>query len=113
MPNPPPPPLRPPISSYSDRVTPLLDATPPVPALIYAGANDFICNAFGNERWLDVLPWSGHYDFEDAEFVEWRVGGRAAGAVKGDGLALTFVRVDGAVRAGRGGRGGRVGVAQA
>lgn len=48
-----------------------------------------------------ALPWSGRYDFEDADFQDWSLddGGEAAapaGQVKGDGSALSFVRVLGA-----------------
>lgn len=58
-------------------------------------------NEFGNLRWVLALPWSGRYDFEDADFQDWSLddGGEAAapaGQVKGDGSALSFVRVLGA-----------------
>jgi len=43
-----------------------------------------------------ALPWSGRYDFEDADFQDWGLddgdNGAPAGQVKGDGLALSFVR---------------------
>ena len=58
-------------------------------------------NEFGNLRWVLAHPWSGRYDFEDADFQDWSLddGGEAAapaGQVKGDGSALSFVRVLGA-----------------
>lgn len=52
-------------------------------------------NEFGNLRWVLALPWSGRYDFEDADFQDWGLDGddgAPAGQVKGDGLALSFVR---------------------
>ena len=105
------------LRSYSDRVTPLVDAG--TRALVYVGMRDFICNWYGNERWVDALPWGGRYAFEDSDFVDWGVveeeeegeeaGARAgggppnpapgcarSGTVKGDGLALTFALVEGA-----------------
>jgi len=97
--------------SYADRVTPLVDGGA-ARFLIYVGTRDFICNWYGNERWVDALPWAGRYDFEDSDFVDWGVvgdggGGGAdapkpapgrvrAGTVKGDGLALTFALVEAA-----------------
>lgn len=100
------------LRNYDDRVTPLVDAG--TRALIYVGTRDFICNWYGNERWVDALPWAGRYDFEDSDFVDWGVaddapgaagqaaaprpgpGKKRAGTVKGDGLALTFALVEGA-----------------
>ena len=58
-------------------------------------------NEFGNLRWVLALPWSGRYAFEDADFQDWGLdddgegrknGAAPAGQVKGDGLALSFVR---------------------
>lgn len=106
------------LRSYADRVTPLVDSG--TRALIYVGTRDFICNWYGNERWVDALPWSGRYAFEDSDFVDWGVVGEAgeteeegggdisapkpkpapprtrAGTVKGDGLPLTFALVEAA-----------------
>lgn len=30
-----------------------------VRVMIYAGTDDFICNAIGNERWVEALEWPG------------------------------------------------------
>lgn len=59
-----------------------------IPALIYAGDVDFICNYIGNRAWTLALEWDGSSEFIAAEEHEW----------KGQGLArsangLTFLQV--------------------
>ena len=81
------------VRSYADRVTPLVDGDAGVRALIYVGQEDFICNWYGNLRWVLALPWGGRYDFEDSPFVDVTVDGAAVAAVKGDGLRLSYVNV--------------------
>ena len=79
--------------SYAYRVTPLVDGGAGVRGLIYVGQEDFICNWYGNLRWVLALPWSGRYDFEDSPFGDVVVGGKRLASVKGDGLRLTYVNI--------------------
>ena len=52
---------------YSSYVGELLDLN--VPVLVYSGVEDFICNYRGNEAWTNALQYSGHDEFENAEYV--------------------------------------------
>jgi cathepsin A (carboxypeptidase C) len=59
-----------------------------IPALIYAGDVDYICNYLGNRAWTLALPWKGAKAFSAATEHDW----------KGHGLArtaqgLTFLQV--------------------
>lgn len=65
------------MKDFSPYVADLLDAG--VPALIYAGDVDFVCNYLGNRAWVLGLEWSGKDDFNSAEEHDW----------KGKGLART------------------------
>jgi len=65
------------MKDFSGYVADLLDAE--IPALIYAGDVDFICNYLGNRAWTLGLDWKGHDDFKKAEEHSW----------KGKGLART------------------------
>ncbi|KAK9897505.1 peptidase S10, serine carboxypeptidase [Cystobasidium minutum MCA 4210] len=42
-----------------------------VSALLYSGARDFICNAKGNERWLEELEWSGQEGYQNTSLKPW------------------------------------------
>jgi len=42
-----------------------------IPALIYAGDVDFICNYLGNKAWTLNLEWDHKAEFNDAEEHEW------------------------------------------
>jgi len=59
-----------------------------IPALIYAGDVDFICNYLGNEAWTLNLEWDGHDEFVAAKQHDWKGAGlaRTAGG-------LTFLQV--------------------
>ncbi|CAL58491.1 Peptidase S10, serine carboxypeptidase, active site [Ostreococcus tauri] len=46
---------------YEDMIPPLLEAG--IRFMIYAGDQDFICNALGNERWVKAMKWSGRAAF--------------------------------------------------
>jgi len=74
------------MKDFSHYVADLLDAG--IPALIYAGDLDFICNYLGNKAWTYKLEWSGSEEFKAAEEHEWKTGGMARSA-KG----LTFMQV--------------------
>jgi len=45
-------------------IPPLLEAG--IRVMIYAGDQDFICNALGNERWVKAMRWTGREDFNAA-----------------------------------------------
>jgi len=74
------------MKDFSPYVADLLNAG--IPALIYAGDVDFICNYLGNRAWTLGLDWKSSKDFQVAEEHDW----------KGQGLArsaggLTFLQV--------------------
>ena len=60
-----------------------------IPALIYAGDVDFICNYLGNRAWTLGLDWSGAKDFVAAPEHDWKNGKGLARSAKG----LTFLQV--------------------
>ncbi|KAI0772250.1 serine carboxypeptidase [Irpex lacteus] len=66
-----------------------------VRALVYAGANDWICNWIGNQNMLLNLEWTGADAFRASTAKEWTVDGEVAGLTRSAGK-LTFVTVDGA-----------------
>lgn len=45
-------------------IPPLLEAG--IRVMIYAGDQDFICNALGNERWVKAMRWTGQEEFNAA-----------------------------------------------
>jgi len=74
------------MKDFAPYVGELLEAG--LPALIYAGDVDFICNYLGNQAWTLGLDWAHKDDFNAAEPHDW----------KGAGLArtsngLTFLQV--------------------
>lgn len=66
------------MKDFSGYVADLLDAD--IPALIYAGDVDFICNYLGNRAWTLALDWEGHGDFNKAEEHDWKGNGLARSA---------------------------------
>ncbi|KAF9527913.1 serine carboxypeptidase [Crepidotus variabilis] len=66
-----------------------------VKALIYVGANDWICNWVGNEAWTLALEWSGQDYFIDLPLRDWQVEGIVAGRTRSAG-GLTFATITGA-----------------
>ncbi|KAH9934973.1 serine carboxypeptidase [Fomitopsis serialis] len=66
-----------------------------VRALIYVGANDWICNWVGNDRMLLDLEWTGQEAFVKESLTEWTVDGAAAGLTRNVG-PLTFATIYGA-----------------
>ncbi|KAK0444660.1 serine carboxypeptidase [Desarmillaria tabescens] len=66
-----------------------------VRVLVYAGANDWLCNWVGNERWTLGLEWSGRKDFVRKRLQEWEVGGKVTGKTR-SAKGLTFATIDGA-----------------
>jgi cathepsin A (carboxypeptidase C) len=59
-----------------------------IPALIYAGDVDFICNYMGNRAWTLGLDWSYGEEFRSAEEHEWEGAGLARTS-----NGLTFLQV--------------------
>lgn len=59
-----------------------------IPALIYAGDVDFICNYLGNQAWTHGLEWKGGDDFRAATVHEWNGSGLARTA-----NGFTFLQV--------------------
>ncbi|KAK0193168.1 Alpha/Beta hydrolase protein [Armillaria mellea] len=76
-----------------DHVAALLERG--IKVLIYAGANDWICNWVGNERWTLALAWSGQKEFVSESLREWTVDGKVAGKTR-RAKGLTFATIDGA-----------------
>ncbi|KAI0077822.1 serine carboxypeptidase [Panus rudis PR-1116 ss-1] len=66
-----------------------------VKALIYVGANDWICNWIGNERMTLGLEWTHQETFNSQPLREWKVNGTVAGVTRSAG-PLTFVTIHGA-----------------
>jgi carboxypeptidase C (cathepsin A) len=44
-----------------------------IPALVYAGDVDFICNYLGNKAWTLKLEWEGEESFNGAEEHSWKI----------------------------------------
>mmetsp|Transcript_6680 Transcript_6680/g.11905 ORF Transcript_6680/g.11905 Transcript_6680/m.11905 type:complete len:605 (+) Transcript_6680:89-1903(+) len=60
-----------------------------IPALIYAGDLDFVCNYLGNREWTLKLDWKHHDEFNAAEEHDWNSGAGLARTSNG----LTFLQV--------------------
>jgi cathepsin A (carboxypeptidase C) len=75
------------MKDFSPYVSDLLDAG--IPALIYAGDVDFICNYLGNQAWTLGLDWSHSADFQAAGTHEWNGGAGVARTSNG----FTFLQV--------------------
>ncbi|KAL3778858.1 hypothetical protein HJC23_001469 [Cyclotella cryptica] len=60
-----------------------------IPALIYAGDVDFICNYLGNKAWTTELEWNHGAEFKAAEDHDWNNGAGLARTAGG----LTFLQV--------------------
>ena len=75
------------MKDFSGYVTELLEAG--LPALIYAGDVDFICNYLGNQAWTLGLEWSHKDDFTAAGTHDWSNGKGLARTANG----FTFLQV--------------------
>ncbi|KPV77963.1 uncharacterized protein RHOBADRAFT_50486 [Rhodotorula graminis WP1] len=64
-----------------------------VPVLMFAGAEDLICNHVGIERMIDNLEWNGETGFGNATQEEWHVDGRQAGTWT-TARNLTYVKIN-------------------
>ena len=59
-----------------------------IPALIYAGDVDFICNYMGSRAWTLALDWNGSDAFQAASEHDWKGAGLARTA-----QGLTYLQV--------------------
>jgi len=75
------------MKDFSQYVGELLDAD--IPALIYAGDVDFICNYLGNRAWTLGLDWGHKDEFNAADDHDWNDGKGLARTSNG----LTFLQV--------------------
>jgi len=64
-----------------------------IPALIYAGDVDFICNYLGNRAWTLALDWDHAEEFNAAEEHEWQDGAGDAAGLARTANGLTFLQV--------------------
>mmetsp|Transcript_1969 Transcript_1969/g.2664 ORF Transcript_1969/g.2664 Transcript_1969/m.2664 type:complete len:595 (-) Transcript_1969:175-1959(-) len=80
------------MKDFSPYVADLINAG--IPALIYAGDVDFICNYLGNKAWTLALDWDHTKEFNDAGEKEWgsHKDGSAAGLAR-TANGLTFLQV--------------------
>jgi cathepsin A (carboxypeptidase C) len=80
------------MKDFSPFVADLINAG--IPALIYAGDVDFICNYLGNQAWTLGLEWDHKDDFNKAEVKEWgkNPDGKAAGLARTSN-GFTFLQV--------------------
>ncbi|KAF5313260.1 hypothetical protein D9619_003740 [Psilocybe cf. subviscida] len=76
----------------TDYVSALLERG--VRILIYVGANDWIANHVGNERWTLALQWTGSKEFNSQPLRDWEVDGRPAGKTR-SAKGFTFVTIQG------------------
>ncbi len=75
------------MKNFAPYVTDLLNDG--IPALIYAGDADFLCNYLGNRAWTLNLDWSYKAEFNAAEEKDWNNGAGLARTANG----LTFLQV--------------------
>merc|ERR1711988_1142566 len=78
------------MTNLAPKVTDLLEAKHDI--LVYSGDKDFICNWRGGEAWSTKCDWSGKEQFDAFDYVDWKVDGKAAGALKSFNN-LHFLRV--------------------
>ncbi|KAL7541563.1 hypothetical protein ACHAXR_012801 [Thalassiosira sp. AJA248-18] len=75
------------MKNFAPYVADLLNAG--IPALIYAGDIDFVCNYLGNRAWTLNLDWTHKSEFQAAAEHDWNNGGGLARTANG----LTFLQV--------------------
>ncbi|BGP58777.1 Cell death protease [Rhodotorula toruloides] len=66
-----------------------------VPIMMFAGAEDLICNHVGIERMIENLEWNGEKGFGNATAEEWVVNGKSAGTWT-SARNMTYVKITGA-----------------
>ncbi|CAA7260697.1 unnamed protein product [Cyclocybe aegerita] len=64
-----------------------------VRVLVFVGANDYVCNTLGNERWTLDLDWSGGEEFRSTHLREWLVDGKRAGQTR-SARGFTYATVE-------------------
>lgn len=78
------------MTNLSPKVSDILDAG--LDTLVYSGDKDFICNWRGGEKWTNEVAWNSSADWTKAEYADWMVSDKAAGALKSVNN-LKFLRV--------------------
>jgi len=78
------------VASMEPKVADILEKG--IEVLVYSGDKDFICNWRGGEAWTNAVNWSGKAQFNAAEYSEWTVNGKSAGALR-QYKNLKFLRV--------------------
>ncbi|KAF3935413.1 hypothetical protein ABW20_dc0104081 [Dactylellina cionopaga] len=63
-----------------------------IPALVYAGDADFICNWIGVKAWTEALEWPGKVEFNAVKLQPYIVNGKQAGEMKA-ARGLKFAKV--------------------
>lgn len=71
---------------------PLLLAQSNYTVLVYAGADDFICNWMGNNAWTLNMEWPGQNGFVGTPLKSWQVNGTEVGQARSY-QGLTFLKV--------------------
>jgi len=64
-----------------------------IPALIYAGDVDFICNYMGNRAWTLNLKWDHEKEFQSAAEKDWNGSSDKAAGLARTSNGLTFLQV--------------------
>ena len=76
--------------NLAPKVTDILNSG--LDTLVYSGDKDFICNWRGGEKWTNEVNWEGKSSYGKTDYVDWTVGGKAAGHLKSY-KNLKFLRV--------------------
>ncbi|KAF3913562.1 hypothetical protein ABW20_dc0105373 [Dactylellina cionopaga] len=63
-----------------------------IPALVFSGDKDLICNWLGVKGWTEALDWTGKVAFNAAQLQPYMANGAEAGQIKGAN-GLTFARI--------------------
>jgi len=79
------------MKDFSPYVADLLNDN--IPALIYAGDVDFICNYMGNRAWTLNLDWNSGDEFRNTEDHEWGEGDGAPFGLARSVNGFTFLQV--------------------
>merc|ERR1711957_406992 len=78
------------MKNLAPKVTEILESG--LDTLVYSGDKDFICNWRGGEKWTNEVEWSSKDEYNKVDYVDWTVGGKAAGHLKSY-KNLKFLRV--------------------
>lgn len=78
------------LQTYASNVTSLLNDG--LKVLVYAGQADYICNWFGNRKWINMLEWNGKDEFNKAGQQDWIVNHKSVGTIQ-HYQDLTFISI--------------------